>query len=359
MNLGALSLSNECWPRGLYNYPVGSMTGETNIDGHKRYFQHQTAIVETSRIGDRTRIWAFAHVLPGAAIGADCNVCDHTFIENDVVVGDRVTIKCGVQLWDGVTLEDDVFIGPNASFTNDHFPQSGQHQAAVLRTTVQKGASIGANATILPGITIGEGAMIGAGSVVTHDVPRHAIVTGNPGRISGYVDTMTARVNPLSVPADAPGAYPSIVRGVVLHRLPRVVDLRGKLTFSDGGRQFPFEVKRFFLVFDVTSREVRGEHAHRTLHEILVCIHGSCSCVADDGGRRQEFLLNDPTLALYLPPMTWTVQYKYSADAVLLALVSEEYDASEYIRDYTEFAALISMERQGERASPSEPSGPA
>ena len=295
--------------------------------------------MESSRIGDRTRIWAFAHVLPGATIGADCNICDHTFIENDVVVGDRVTIKCGVQLWDGVTLEDDVFIGPNVSFTNDHFPQSGQRQA-LLRTSVQKGASIGANATILPGITIGERAMIGAGAVVTHDVPRHAIVTGNPGRISGYVDTATARAQPLSLPVDAPGAYPSIVEGVVFHRLPKVIDLRGKLTFAEGMQQFPFEVKRFFLIFDVTSQEVRGEHAHRSLHEVLVCIHGSCSCVADDGVRREEFMLNDPTLALYLPPMIWTVQYKYSPDAVLLGLVSEYYDASEYIRSYDEFISL-------------------
>jgi UDP-2-acetamido-3-amino-2,3-dideoxy-glucuronate N-acetyltransferase len=310
------------------------------IEETKRYFQHEAAIVESSRIGDRTRIWAFAHILPGATIGADCNICDHTFIENDVVVGDRVTIKCGVQLWDGVTLEDDVFIGPNASFTNDHFPLSGQHPAAVLRTSVQKGASIGANATILPGITIGERAMIGAGAVVTHDVPRNAIVTGNPGRISGYVDAATARAQPLSVPVDTPGAYASIVQGVVFHRLPKVTDLRGKLTFAEEGLQFPFDVKRFFLIFDVTSREVRGEHAHRSLHEVLVCIHGSCCCVADDGQRRQEFVLNDPTLALYLPPMTWTVQYKYSPDAVLLALVSEHYDASEYIRNYDEFLAL-------------------
>jgi len=316
------------------------MAGEINIEDRKRYFQHEAAIVESSRIGDRTRIWAFAHVLSGATIGVDCNICDHTFIENDVVVGDRVTIKCGVQLWDGITLEDDVFIGPNASFTNDHLPQSGQRQYSVLRTSVQKGASIGANATILPGITIGERAMIGAGAVVTHDVPRHAIVTGNPGRISGYVDTATARAQSLPELADASGAYPSIVEGVVFHRLPKVIDLRGKLTFAEGGQQFPFDVKRFFVIFDVTTREVRGEHAHRTLHEILVCVHGSCCCVADDGVRRQEFVLNDPTLALHLPPMIWTVQYKYSPDAVLLGLVSEHYDASEYIRGYDEFIAL-------------------
>lgn len=145
-------------------------------------FIHEKAIVESQSIGSGTRIWAFAHVLPGAVIGEDCNICDHTFIENDVVVGDRVTIKCGVQLWDGVTLEDDVFIGPNVTFTNDKAPRSKKHQAAVARTLVRRGASIGANATILPGVVIGEDAMIGAGAVVTSNVEAGDTVIGNPAR---------------------------------------------------------------------------------------------------------------------------------------------------------------------------------
>ena len=151
-----------------------------------QFFRHPTAIVESSAIGRGTRIWAFAHVLPGAVIGSDCNICDHTFIENDVRIGDRVTIKCGVQLWDGITIEDDVFIGPNATFTNDPYPRSGRHLSQFLPTLVRKGASIGANATLLPGITIGQQAMIGAGAVVTSNVPPLAIVTGNPARIVGY-----------------------------------------------------------------------------------------------------------------------------------------------------------------------------
>jgi UDP-2-acetamido-3-amino-2,3-dideoxy-glucuronate N-acetyltransferase len=149
---------------------------------------HQHALVEPgARIGPGTRVWAFAHILPGAVIGQDCNICDQTFIENDVVVGDRVTIKCGVQLWDGVTLGDDVFVGPNATFTNDPFPRSRQRPTSFPRTFVCNGASIGANATILPGLTIGEAAMVGAGAVVTKDVPPEAIVVGNPARIVGHV----------------------------------------------------------------------------------------------------------------------------------------------------------------------------
>lgn len=146
------------------------------------FFQHPQALVESEKIGNGTRIWAFAHVLPGAKIGADCNICDHTFIENDVVIGDRVTVKCGVQLWDGITLEEDVFVGPNATFTNDAFPRSKQPFELIL-TVVKRGASIGANATILPGIIIGEGAMVGAGAVVTKNVPPRALVVGNPAKV--------------------------------------------------------------------------------------------------------------------------------------------------------------------------------
>lgn len=149
-------------------------------------FVHPQGIVEEGAfIGPRTRVWAWAHVLKGAKIGADCNLCDHTFIENDVRIGDRVTIKCNVSIWDGVTLEDDVFVGPSVSFTNDRFPRSKHYPAKWDQTQVCKGASIGANATILP-VKIGEYAMVGAGAVVTKDVPPYAIVVGNPARIIGY-----------------------------------------------------------------------------------------------------------------------------------------------------------------------------
>ena len=146
------------------------------------YCVHHLSDVASKSIGSRTTIWQFCVVLPGARIGQSCNICSHVFIENDVVVGDRVTIKSGVQLWDGIELEDDVFVGPNVTFTNDKFPRSGNRNFVKLRTRVCKGASIGGGATILPGVTIGEAATIGAGSVVVSDVPSHAIVYGNPAR---------------------------------------------------------------------------------------------------------------------------------------------------------------------------------
>lgn len=144
--------------------------------------KHPLSDVQSSCIGEGTRIWQFVVILPGARIGKDCNICANVFIENDVIVGNRVTVKCGVQLWDGVRLEDDVFVGPNATFTNDPQPRSGRRPSGFAVTSVEKGASIGANATILPGVTIGAGAMVGAGAVVTRDVPPGITVVGNPAR---------------------------------------------------------------------------------------------------------------------------------------------------------------------------------
>ena len=143
----------------------------------KEYFSHKLSVVESDKIGRGTRIWAFAHILPGAKIGSNCNICDHTFIENDVIIGNNVTIKCGVYLWDAMRIEDEVFIGPNATFSNDKFPKSKQRPSVFLPIVLKKGCSIGANATILPNVTIGENAMIGAGAIVTKDVPPQSVVT--------------------------------------------------------------------------------------------------------------------------------------------------------------------------------------
>lgn len=145
-------------------------------------FIHRLSDVMSNHIGEGTRVWQFSVVLSEARIGKDCNICAHTLIENDVVIGDRVTVKSGVYLWDGVTVEDDVFIGPSVTFCNDKKPRSKQYPDEYMRTVLKKGASIGANATILPGITIGEGAMVGAGAVVTKNVEPHTTVIGNPAR---------------------------------------------------------------------------------------------------------------------------------------------------------------------------------
>ena len=151
-------------------------------------FIHPQALVDAGAcIGARTRVWAFAHVCDGAVIGEDCNLCDHTFFEKGVRTGNRVTVKCGVYLWDGIVVEDDVHIGPAAVFTNDLRHRSKRQPVSWPVTTLRQGCSIGANATILPGLTIGRWAMIGAGGVATRNVPDHALVVGNPARFRAWI----------------------------------------------------------------------------------------------------------------------------------------------------------------------------
>ena len=306
---------------------------------------HSLADVQSPSVGNNSNIWQYCVILPKAVIGENCNICSHVFIENDVHVGDSVTIKNGVQLWDGITIEDGVFIGPNATFTNDLFPRSKAQPDVFTRTIVRSNASIGANATILPGITIGSFAMIGAGAVVTRSVPPYAIVVGNPAAIIGYADTHpgTEVAGVSSGNADTAGASceESAVRGVVRYSFPVFNDIRGSLSAGEFPRDIPFVPTRYFCVFNVPSQETRGEHAHHQCEQFLICIKGSCSVMVDDGQKRQEFLLNAPNIGVYIPPLVWGVQYKYSADAVLLVFASHAYDAEDYIRDYSDFLRSV------------------
>jgi UDP-2-acetamido-3-amino-2,3-dideoxy-glucuronate N-acetyltransferase len=309
-------------------------------------FIHPLADVRCANIGAGTRIWQFVVVLPGAQIGLDCNICSHCFVEDDVVLGNRVTVKSGVQLWDGLHVGNDVFIGPNASFANDRFPRSRQRPKEYLRTVIHDDASIGAGAVIAPGLEIGRSAMVGAGAVVTRSVPPNAVVVGNPARIVGYVDAASGQDCDLaSTKSTEVGASATRVKGVMVHRLPRVHDMRGSLTVGEFDRSIPFTAKRYFMVFDVPSVETRGEHAHRECHQFLVCVRGSCAVVADDGTDRQEFQLNGPEVGIHLPPMVWGIQYKYSADALLLVFASHYYDSADYIRNYSDFLAMIKAKK--------------
>lgn len=274
-----------------------------------------------------------ARILPGATIGESCTVEDHTLIEPDVLIGSGVTIRFGVAVRTGTVIEDGVVIGSNVAF-------SQEFGASCDITRLKRQAVIGAQSVIQCGITIGELSIVQPGSFVAADVPPLAIVQGNPARIIGYngAERQPSISGEPSLPV---GVTRTNIKGVTLHRLPSASDLRGQLSFGEIGQHVPFEVKRFFLVYGVTSKEVRGEHAHRTLHQFLVCVHGQCSVVADDGRRREEFLLDDPTLGLHVPPLVWAVQYKHASEAVLLAFASDRYDADDYIRDYSEFLRAL------------------
>ena len=271
------------------------------------FFVHPNGLCESARIGSGTRIWAFAHVLPLAVIGSDCNICDGVFVENDVIVGNFVTVKCGVQLWDGVRIEDNVFIGPNATFTNDPFPRSRIYPEAYSKHCCTAWS-----------ICWGQ----------CHHPARHRNRGGRYGgrRCSGYKKCTTKRHRRWKSSEDC-GLYRggdkscqtlvklSICRtqalgtglqifqktdlGVgeaALYQLKLIVDLRGALTVGEFGLELPFKPNRYFVVFDVPTREIRGEHAHRKCHQFLICIKGSCRVLLDNGKERCDVLLDRPIL---------------------------------------------------------------
>jgi carbonic anhydrase/acetyltransferase-like protein (isoleucine patch superfamily) len=254
-------------------------------------------------------IGAFSHVPEGVKLGAGCAIGDQVSIEAGACLGNEVTVCNGVQIMRDVSIEDDVYVGSNS--------------------------------TVLPGIVIGRSARVEPGALVTRSVPPNAIVTGNPARIVGYANTGKQEAVHAQLVDEAAPVVATTVKGVNIHNMPLVDDLRGALSAAEFGEHIPFDVKRYFLVFDVSSEETRGEHAHKACHQFLVCVSGSVSVVADDGEHREEFLLDKPNLALHIPPGVWGIQYNYSRDSVLMVLASEHYDPEDYIRDYGDFLNYI------------------
>jgi len=276
------------------------------------------------------------------------NVADTAKLGDYVVVylGARIEDSCSVlgftQIWGGVNLEREVTLEAGVALEKPTTVSGGIY--------FKSGCRVGVGAIICKGVSVGEFAIVEPGSLVTQSVPPYAIVSGAPARIIGYVEstTLTGGAEGVNIRASQ-DSRESVVKvgvgGVTLHRFKSVQDMRGDLSVGEFPKDIPFEPKRYFLVFNVPSEETRGEHAHHQCHQFLICVKGSCAVVADDGESRCEILLDSPDEGIYLPPMTWGIQYKYSCDAVLLVFASHLYDAKDYIRNYSEFIAITRKER--------------
>lgn len=244
---------------------------------------------------------------------------------------------CGLPYAPDAHVDADVVVGSGVAIGPAAVILASSHPG--VPTVLREGAVIGANATVCPGVTIGARAVVSPGAVVTRSVPPLAIVEGNPARICGYVETDLRPLN--HAQADTGSAVTHTgVGGVTVHRLKRVEDLRGALSVGEFPGDIPFPPRRYFLVFNVPSAETRGEHAHRCCEQFLIAVAGSLHVVVDDGRSRAEVVLDRPDVGLYLPAMTWGIQYRYSADAVLLVFASHAYDADDYVRNYSEFIEL-------------------
>jgi UDP-2-acetamido-3-amino-2,3-dideoxy-glucuronate N-acetyltransferase len=296
-------------------------------------YVHPQGICESRNVGPGTRVWAFAHVLPGASVGEDCNICDHVLIENVVRIGDRVTIKSGVQLWDGVCLENDVFVGPNATFTNDRYPRSKVRPPKFLNTTVRRGASIGANATILPGITIGEGALVAAGSVVTHDVSARVQVRGNPARPTSFLDAKPIEASTFHG-ASQPG---ELMPGAELRRLSCAADRTGSLVAIDLAREVPFVPRSFFALVETPEGSLRSDHARIQSVQLMVLLSGEVTSLVDSGCERCAVRLSAPGDAILMRPGTWGGLLGFAPGTALAVFASEPDDPTDFIRNYEEF----------------------
>jgi len=248
-------------------------------------------------------------IVQASDLGARCIVREFASIDSGVSLADDVEVGAGARILPGVRLD--------------------------------RAVTVGANAIVLRGAAVGRGAVVAPGSVVENDVPAWAIVRGSPARIVGYVDSPGPPESPVEESVIAPEApTPTLVPGVMLHPLVHARDLRGSLAALEFAA-LPFVPRRVFTVYAVPDESVRGAHAHRECAQFLVCMAGAVSAVADDGRNRQEFRLADPTVGLLVPPLVWSMQYRYSSDAVLVVHAELPYDPDDYIRDYEEFLQIV------------------
>lgn len=283
-----------------------------------------------------------AIVQAGARVSATARLGDYVKVYLGASVGDDSVVHGMTQLWPGAQVGANVIVGPGVTLA----PAVGGGDCGIV---LEDRCEVGAGATLLAGVNIGTGARVEPGATVAQNVPAYAIVSGTPARITGYVEKLTPDDNAgwyrqARFPA-TPSTMVLGVGGVTLHRFKYLNDPRGDLSVGEFLNDIPFQPKRYFLVMNVPSDKTRGEHAHHRCHQFLVCVKGSCAVMVDDGETRCEVLLESADMGIYLPPLTWGVQYKYSADAVLLVFASEFYEAADYIRDYREFNAVLAQSK--------------
>ena len=263
--------------------------------------------VTPATVGAFVSIAPSARLHPSVRIGAYSSVQKGVLIEAGVVIGERVSIREGARIGEGAVIEDGCLVGA--------------------------------------GVTVHHGALLTMGAVLQGEIPRHAVVGGNPAAIIGYVDTRGEGTDAprLVEPSGLTERMPLQTGGCFLAPVPNFADVRGSLTALEHGRGVPFEPRRVFLVHGVGSRHVRGEHAHKVCEQFLVAVNGSLSVMIDDGRQREEVRLSDKSVGLYLAPGTWGVQYKFSSDCILMVLASHPYDDADYIRDYDDFLQWVAV----------------
>jgi len=269
---------------------------------------HPTALCVGAQLAPDVEVGAYSIIEGGARLGRGTRIASHVSIASGARIGEQVRVGTGGRIGSGCQVDD--------------------------------GVEIGAQAVVTEGVHIHVGARVLPGTVVSMSVPPHAIVEGSEAAITGYVDAGTD-IAPLANMTPQQSKE-SRVKGVKVYEMRDIPDLRGALSVGEFDKDLPFAPKRYFLVHDVASERIRGEHAHIRCQQFLICTHGACSLIADDGKNRQEFRLDRPNLGVYLPPMVWGIQYKFTREAVLLVFASEHYDPKDYIRNYDEFLKAVS-----------------
>lgn len=301
---------------------------------------HPQAVYSREAVGKDVAIGAFSVLAEGVRLGDGVVVGSSVIIGKDVSIGEESVICDGAILAPGMEIRSRCHVGPGVTFASQRVG-GGAMGARDSRTLVGSHCVIGANATICAGVRIGDHAIIDAGAVLTQDAHPHTIMAGNPAKAVGFCGTDADTGHQ---PAERSGGIirDSRVPGVKSYTLPFFSDPRGNLTVGEFGKLLPFHPKRFFLTFDVPGAHLRGEHAHKECDQFLVCVQGACAVVVDDGIHREEFQLNHPTTGILVPRMIWAIEYKHTADSVLLVFASEHYDPDDYIREYDAFLALAS-----------------